>query len=297
ALGAAGLALALHGAAATAAEQLTASGTDPSSDGSTLVWQLPSSGQSMILRPGGRPQPLPGADPAIGPQTIVWRDDQELVVVRQDTLQELRRVGAPGVEEPAISNRWLVWRAREGARDVLFGLDLAAPDQPPLRLRAVGAPGRLGRPSLDGDRVVYHLARRAYSRIEEIFLPTRLRRVLRRARHGELLLNPSLRSGALLYVSSSLERQEVLLGTRLGRRDKRLFAMHPTVRRDLGHEPGRHRHVAGYRNGRPRTLPKRAPKGVEITLWSTALDAGHAYASRTRRSAAGTQSEILRLAR
>ncbi|MDQ3677742.1 MAG: hypothetical protein M3401_13245, partial [Actinomycetota bacterium] len=286
-----------HGAAATAAEQLTASGTDPSSDGSTLVWQLPAGGAGMILRPGGQPQQLPGADPAIGPQTVVWREDQELVVARQDTLQELRRVAAPGVEEPAISNRWLVWRARERSSDVLLALDLTAPAQPALRLRAIGGPGRLGRPSLDGDRVVYHFAGRARSRIEEIHLPTRLRRVLRRARNGALLLNPSLRNGRLLYVSSSKDRQEVLLGARRGRRDKRLYAMHPTVRRDPVHEPGRHRHVAGYPHDRPRRLPKRAPKGIEITLWSTALDAGHAYVSRTRRSAGATQSEILRLAR
>jgi hypothetical protein len=297
ALGAAALVVALHGAAATAAEQLTASGTDPSAGNTTLVWQLPGGGQGMILRPGGQPQPLPGADPAIGPQTVVWRDGQELVVARADTLEVLRRIAAPGVEEPAISDRWLVWRARERGRDVLYALDLSAANQPAVSLRAMGAPGRLGRPSLDGDRVVYHLAGRAYSRIEEIFLPTRLRRVLRRARDGQLLLNPSLRDGTLLYVSSSLDRQEVLLGTRRARRDKRLFSMHPTVRRDPGHEPGRHNHVAGYPNDRPRRLPARAPRGLEITLWSTALDAGHAYVSRTRRSGAAVASEILRFGR
>jgi len=298
ALGAAALALALHGAAATAAEQLTASGTDPGSNGSTLVWSLPAGGPGMILRPGGQPQQLPGADAAIGPRTVVWREGEQLVVAAQDTLAQLGRVAAPGAEEPAISDRWLVWRAREGARDVLFALDLAAPGQAALRLRDVRAPGRLGRPSLDGDRVVYHLARRAYSRIEEIFLPTRARRVLRRARNGALLLNPSTSSGALAYVSSSLDRQELLVGARRGgRRDRRLFAMHPTVRRDPGHEPGRRRHRAGYPNRRPRRLPRRAPLRIEVTLWSTALDAGHAYVSRTRRAAGTTQSEILRFAR
>lgn len=297
ALGAAAVVLALHGAAATAAEQVTANGTDPSTNGSTLVWQLPKGGTSMILRPGSQPQPLPGADPAIGPSTIVWREGQELVVARADTLQVLRRVAAPGAEEPAISDRWLVWRAVVGGRDVMFALDLAQPDKPAESIRIVSPPGRLGRPSLDGDRVVYHLARRTYSRIEETFLPTRHRTVLRRAHNGALLLNPSLSNGALLYVSSSLDRQELLFGSRRGHFDKRLFAMAPTIRRDVGHDPGHHLHVAGYANGRPRKLPKRAPKGVELTLWSTALDAGHAYVSRTRRAAGATTSEILRFSR
>jgi hypothetical protein len=297
ALGAAAVVLALHGAAATAAEQVTADGTDPSTNGTTLVWQLPKGGASMILHPGGQPQPLPGADPAIGPLTVVWREGEQLVVARADTLQVLRRVAAPGAEEPAISNRWLVWRAFVGGRDVMFALDLAQPGKPAESIRVVSPPGRLGRPSLDGDRVVYHLARRAYSLIEETFLPTRHRTVLRRAHNGALLLNPSLSNGALLYVSSSLDRQELLFGSRRGRFDKRLFAMAPTIRRDLGRDPGHHNHVAGYPSGRPRKLPKRAPKGIELTLWSTALDAGHAYVSRTRRASGATTSEILRFPR
>jgi hypothetical protein len=297
ALGAAAVVLALHGTAATAAEQLTANGTDPSTNGTTLVWQLPQGRQSMILRPGGQPQPLPGADPAIGPLTVVWREAQELVIARADTLQVLRRVPAPGAEEPAISNRWLVWRAAIGGQDVMYALDLTRLDQPAAVARVVPRTGRLGRPSLDGDRVVYHLASRSESRIEEIFLPAKRRIVLRRARNGALLLNPSMSNGALLYVSSSLDRQELLLGSRRGRFDKRLIAMAPTVRRDLGHDPGHRAHVAGYPNGRPRKLPKRAPKGVEITLWSTALDGAHAYVSRTRRTGGATTSEILRVSR
>ncbi len=296
-LAAAALIVALHGTAATAAEQVTASGTDPSTSGAALVWQLPAGGNGMILRPGGQPQRLPGSDPAIGPQTVVWRDGGELVVARADTLQVLRRVAAPGAEEPAISNRWLVWRARDGARDIMYRLDLVGTGQAAAPIRVVGAPGRLGRPSLDGDRVVYHYARRANSAIEEIYLPTGRRRVLRRGRAGALLLNPSEHNGTLLYVSSSFYRQAVLAGSRLGRRDRTLLSMHPTIRRDLGHEPGRHNHVAGYPKKRPRKLPKRAPAGVEITLWSTALDAGNAYVSRTRRAGGVTTSEILRFPR
>lgn len=253
----------------------------------------------MILRPGVEPRQLPGTDSAAGSRTVVWRDGDELVVAAQDTLKVLARIAAPGAEEPAVSERWLVWRAHEGNLDVMRAIDFAAPGQPSRVLRVMRAPDRLGRPSVDAGRVVFHVARRRASTIEEILLPARSRRVLRRARTGEQLLNPCLRNGVLLYVSSSALRQQLLLGPRRGRiaRDRAIFAMHPTARRDDGYEPGHHRHGAGYPGGRPPRLPKRAPAGVEVTLWSTALDAGNAYVSRARRAHGVTTSEILRFKR
>ena len=295
---AAALVLAQQGSATAATDRLTTSGTDPSAAGTTLAWQLPGGGAGLILRAGtAQPQQLPGADTALGPGMIVWREGDELVVAAQDTLAEIARVAAPGAEEPALSQRSLVWRAREGSRDVLRAVQLAAPAAAPLTLRVVAAPGRIGRPSLDAERVVFHVARRSSSRIEEISLPSRRRRVLRGARDGELLLNPSLRNGRLLYVSSSMWRQALLIGLRRGprARDKRVFSMHPTVRRDPGHEPGRDVHGAGYPGNRPPRKPERAPAGVDITLGSTALGAAHAYVSRTRRAGGVTTSEILRI--
>ena len=73
--------------------------------------------------------------------------------------------------------------------------------------------------------------------------------------------------------------------------------MHPVVRRDAGRERGRERHAAGYPRGRPPKLAERAPKGVAVTLWSTALAPDRAYVSRLRRAADGTSNTILRLAR
>jgi hypothetical protein len=303
ALAAAALVLALGGAPATAAAGpplLTASGTDPSAGGGAVAWQLPGGGAGMIQRPGAAAALLPGADPALGPQTVVWRQGEELVVATLGTLTPLLRVAAPGAEEPAISDRWLVWLAREGDADVLRAVDLLAPAQPPQELQRLAGPDRLGRPSLDGDRAVLHVATRAASRIEEIFLPTHRIAVLRSARDGALLLNPSEYAGELLYVSSSPQGQFVLLGPRRargGRDDRRLFATPPTARRDAGHEPGHHRHGAGYPGGRPPPLPPRAPAGVELTLWTTALAADAAYVTRIVRTSRGTTTEVLTLAR
>ena len=85
--------------------------------------------------------------------------------------------------------------------------------------------------------------------------------------------------------------------SRRGDRDRPLLSMHPPVRRDAGHEPGHKRHTEGYPGGRAPTLPPRAPAGVAVTLWSTALAPGVAYVSRMRRTVAGTSTVIVRLAR
>ena len=298
---AAAAALALGGVPASAATQsvLTDNGTDPSAVAGAVAWQLPG-GAGLVSHDGGAAQQLPGSDPALGPESIVWRDGETLVVAERRTLRELVRVPAPGAEEPAISARWLVWRALEPAGDVLRALDLQALGQPPVDLRRVRAPDRIGRPSLAGDRVVFHVAQRRQSRIEEIYLPTRRRTTLRIGRSGAQLLNPSEEGGELLYVSSSAERQLVLAGPRRLRRgtgDRRLLRMHPVVRRDAGYERGRKRHREGYPRGRAPRLAERAPPGVTVTLWSTALAPGAAYVSRIRRTAAGTSSAIVRLTR
>ena len=302
ALAAAALALSLQGASAVAAAPalLTGAGTDPSAANGTVAWQLPGGGPGLLQRPGAAAVGLPGTDTALGPQQVVWREGEELVVAMQDTLAPLLRVAAPGAEEPAVSARWLVWRAREGGADVLRAVDLADPGQPARELRRVAAPDRLGRPSIDGDRAIYHVATRAASRIEEVFVPTGRVAVLRNAANGALLLNPSERAGDLLFVSSSPEGQFVLIGprrARSGRLDESLYTTHSTVRRDAAREPARSRHGAGYPRGRAPRLPPRAPEGIDITLWTTALAADAAYVTRIRRTARGESAEILRIAR
>jgi hypothetical protein len=302
ALGAAALALALGGAPASAAAPaaLTTAGTDPSAGGDVVAWQAPGGGVGLLQRPGAEAIGLPGSDPALGPETVVWREGETLVVAAQATLSPILRVAAPGAEEPALSARWLVWRARDAGFDVLRAVDLLAPGEPPRELRRVAAPDRIGRPALDGDRLVYHVATRAASRLEEVYVPSGGVFVLRRAGEGELLLNPSELGGRLLFVSSSPAGQEVLLGPRRGRRgtaDERLYATYPTARRDAVHEPGRSRHGAGYPGGRAPRLPARAPEGVELTLWTTALAPDAAYVTSIRRTARGTATQILTLAR
>jgi len=301
ALTGAALTLALGGApAAAATAKLTDNGTDPSAIDATVAWQLPGGGASMLLRAGGTPQTLPGSDSALGPGLIVWRDGETLVVADQVTLRERLRLPAPGAEEPAVSERWLVWRARAGAVDVLRVADLTALGQPPAELRSERSPGRIGRPSIEGDRVVYHVAQNDGSTIEEIFLPTRRRTTLRKGRGGAQLLNPSELGGTLLFVRSSFQRQQVLIGPRRvrdGSRDRSLLTAKPTARRDAARERGRQRHREGYPGGRAPRLPERPAEGTSVVLWSTALAPATAYVTRIRYADKGTSSVILSLPR
>ncbi len=294
--------LALSGTPASAASErlLTDDGTDPSAAAGSVAWQQPGAGTAYIRRDGATPQSLPGSDPALGPDNVVWRDGGSLVVADQSTLQERLRIAAPGAEEPAVSAHWLVWRARVNAADVLRLVDLQAPAEAPVTLRSVSAPGRIGRPSIDADRAVYHVALRDESKIEEIYLPTRRRTTLRRGRNSQQLLNPSELGGSLLFVRASSERQQVLIGPRRARsgdRDRSLYTIKRTVRPDAGHDPGREPHGEGYPGGRPPKRPARPRKGRAVTLWSTALAPHVAYVSRLRRTAKGATTVILRLSR
>ena len=128
---------------------------------------------------------------------------------------------------------------------------------------------------MDGDRVVYHFARRGdNSTIEEIYLPTRRRTTLRTGRKGAQLLNPSELGGTLLYISSSSERQRVRIGPRRARsgdQDRRLLAMHPD-RAPRCRPRARPRAPRGRLSGRQGAeVPRARARGRTVTLWSTAL--------------------------
>ena len=256
-------------------------------------------------RPRGRPGPqaLPGADPALGPDSVVWRDGETLVVADPVTLAERRRVDAPGVEEPAVSGRWLVWRAREAGGDVLRVLDLSAPDSPPAdirraaRARPARAPVARRRPrrlppraaqrqqhdrgDLPADAAAHDAALRPQRR------PAAQPLRARRARCCTSARPPS----ASACGSARAARAR-------GDRDRTLYSTYPTVRRDAGHERDHERHGAGYPGGKAPKFPERAPEGVQVTLWSTALAPGRAaYVSRLGAPPQGTANTILRLAR
>jgi hypothetical protein len=78
------------------------------------------------------------------------------------------------------------------------------------------------------------------------------------------------------------------------RRDRRLWSMPPTGRRDAGHEPGKEHHKHGW----PRKLWPRPKRGLSATLWTTALAPDVAYVTLLRQvSGAPLEVAILRVER
>ena len=287
----AALALVLGGVPASAATTslLTDNGTDPSAAARRSPGSCRAAETGLIARGGGTPQALPGTDPAIGPDSDRLARGRDARRRRPGDAGERLRIAAPGAEEPALSGA-LARLARPRGRSATCCACSTSRRPTSRRPTSAASP----RPTASAGRRSTATAscstsrRRSESRIEEIYLPTRRRTTLRTGRDGAQLLNPSEEGGDAALRQRVRERQQVLIGPRRARRgdrDRALLAMHATVRRDAGHEPGRKRHREGYPGRRAPRLPARAPAGAAVTLWSTALAPDAAYVSRMRRTA------------
>jgi cytochrome c biogenesis protein CcdA len=271
---------------------LAPSGTDPSAEGTAIAWQTPG-GTGRLRRNGGAVEVLAGTNPVVGGSNLAVRTGSIVNVSRlADNAPVIAVDGGGGAV--AVSDAWLVLRIGQPDGDRLEAISL--PDGARRIVTSIAAPAQIGRPALEGDRLVFHIAGRRMSKLREINLRTGETRTLRSSREG-VLLNPSLEGERLLYVHSSYRRQRLKLGLRSGRRNGRhdeiVYSMTPTARRDSGHEKGRHLHHEGYRHGRPKLWPRPAP-GVVETLWSTGLAPHQALVARLRQQQSGAAgSELL----
>jgi hypothetical protein len=276
---------------AASAELISDNAANPVAGGGVVAWQQPG-GPGIVLR-AGRVDALPGRDPAIGGGLIGWREPARIVLADAATLTPRAAIDSADAGAFALSERWLAWRApRPGGGEILYARALTpGADPAPRQLAAVPAPREIGRPSLSGDRLVFHVAGRRGSSITGVDLATGTARVVRRET-GAQLTNPALAGDALLYVRATATRQQLRIGNVDRRRsDRVLYGMPPTTRRDAEREPGRERHNR-------RRLPPRAAPGTSTTLWTTALDDGYAYVTRLRVRRDGQRtSSLLRVKR
>jgi hypothetical protein len=170
---------------------------------------------------------------------------EEIVLLSAVDLSEVGRVRAPGADAVAVSAKWVAWRAALGGRDVMRASNIEDPGRPGAvkSLGRAGGAAQLGRPSLDGSRLVFAKASKSRN---TIFL-RRLgsgggSRVMSSRKDG--LSNPSIRGGHLLYVRHERRADKLKL--------------------------------ARLRGGEGRTLLRR--RGG--TLWSTALGDKRAYVTQ-----------------
>jgi hypothetical protein len=288
-------AAALWAAPAQAASVFAVPATDPSADGAFVAFQQPGGG-GVIAGPEGR-RPAPGPHPAVGGGLVAWVGDGTVEVRSQRDPAYLVTLPAPGANAVAVGARWVAWRVSSSSRDELVaaGLDPAAPVAPHAVARSRDGV-ELGRPALDGDRLLFHVARPASGRIDQVLLTTGKRDTLRRARRTQLL-NPSAFGGRLLYVRSTYKRQQLRLGALRAQsitRDRAVYGTFPNNRRDAGYEPG----IEHHQHGNPHKLWPRPPRNVHITLWTTALTAGAAYVTRLRQDTGKpVKASLLRVTR
>jgi len=255
------------------AERIVTGAGDPSADGALLAWHI--AGRPGVLVHDGQQTPLAGTHPALGGGRVAVIEGAVIRVQQTTGAPFAAAIPAPGADAVAVSADWVAWRTRAADGDTIFAQPLAGG-----RPRQIAKSAELGRPALEGGRLAYHVPGRTGCRIVIADLATGKRRTVRRERHA-MLTNPALHGGRLLYVRSIYTRQQLLIGPqskRSPRRDRRLWSMPPTGRRDAGHDPGKKHH----RHGWPRKLWPRPKEGLSATLWTTALAPDTAYVTLLR---------------
>jgi WD40 repeat protein len=265
---------------------------DPSADVGLVAWQGvggSSTLQYSLSALGGATDahhvgllraPLSGRNPAVGGGLVAWREGSVIEVVRRDDFGSVGRLTVPGVDALAVSASWVAYRVRSAQRARLVAYSLRTG-----KSRTVAAAGprmELGRPDLDGDRLVYHADSSKESRILLADLARGSRRVVRRSR-AEQLTNPSLSGDVLLYVRVSRAAQRLVRG-KVGSEgsDRTLLRRGAVAPGGLGYEPGYSHHTL--------TRPRKAG---DTLLWTTALTPRAAYITLYPRLKASRASRIV----
>jgi hypothetical protein len=287
-------ALVLAAGPATAATVVVRGATDPTVAGDLIAWD---DGSGALLRRTSEVQPdlhhltdivheLPTRDPALGGSMLAVREGDVIHVQRAEDLAPVVDVSAPGADALAVSDRWLAYRLRgvTGTRIVARRLNGGATTVAKVRPFA-----QLGRPSLHGQLLVFHVADTRSSRILAIDLDSRRRTLLRQSRL-DALTNPAVLGGALLYVRQTNTSQMLQLGrVRPGRsdRDRVLLRAASTSLRDSGFQPGYSRVTRTPPAGRP----------AASSFWTTALARDAAYLTLLPRTGDPRRATIVRVPR
>ncbi|MGI8802758.1 MAG: hypothetical protein ACR2KV_11390 [Solirubrobacteraceae bacterium] len=130
----------------------------------------------------------------------------------------------------------------------------------------------LGRPAIDGDRVVTAINGAKASRIVEFDLAAGGRRVLRSSRDSQLL-NPALLGDRLLYERATYCDQRLILGSaRTAAPGQILLRLGGLASRAAGHAPG---HTT--QGSEPSRCPKPQALRTHVSLWTTAPGPVGAY--------------------
>jgi hypothetical protein len=279
------LAVAAASTAGTAAAATNlGAGRDPSVAGDVVAWTAPTGG--VARQEGAATASSIPALAVVGGSLLAWRETDLVHVVRLADMSPVLDLNVPGVNGLAVSDNWLVTRAQDGNRTTVIS---AYPLADPAAVRTIATarpPLQLGRPALEGDVLVYHLAGRRVSSLLAADLAAGTRRVIRQSKSA-LLTNPSLLGGDLLYDRQTSREQLVQVGP-VDRRgaDRVVYRLAAPSVHDAGHEHGYSSHT---RSKRPRTSKWR--------LWTTALSARNVYVTLLPRTGSASAARLVSIAR
>jgi hypothetical protein len=208
---------------ASAARLERSPAADPSGAAEGLAFQRPD--RSGFLLRGGDELPLPGRDPALGDGRAAVVSGDQIVLLSASTLDEEGRFDAPGADALAVSRNWIVWRDRDGEWDTMRARRITRPAAPGniKTLAKAGGAAQLGRPSVDGNRVVYARAKRRSNKIVKQSLGSGRKAIVRRSVTVGLS-NPSLGGKDLLYVRHERRRDLLKLARLAGGEGRTLIS-------------------------------------------------------------------------
>jgi hypothetical protein len=271
-LGLCAVCLGVAGAPAARAAVATLSrATDPSAAGGELAWQTPD-GRGMLLR-AGEVSALPGGYPALGQSSIAWQSGGQVTVVDRTSMAPKATFAVARLSALAVSDSWVVYR--DQTADGTEGLVARSLLVPGVQRAVASAPraGELGRPTLDGQTLVFSIDTPRHSLIQAVSLESGARSVLRSSASAALL-NPALLHERLLYERVGRCAQQLRIGSpSSSRHDRVLLRLSSTVLRDPGYEPGyehAYNRASVCRN-------RRAGHGGTVRLGATALANATAY--------------------
>jgi hypothetical protein len=261
---------------------------DPSVTATDLAWQQP--GVGGFLSRSGQVAPLPGTHPAVGGALVAWYVGATVTVAARDTLAPVVQLAVPGIRSLAVSDAWLVELVERFDTGTQILVRPLAETTKSTLVASSKVPGRLGRPMLSGNVVLFHRVTTSGSWITAYNIATGARRKLRTS-DDALLLNPSLLGSRLLYVRASRCSQELRVGPIAGGRERVLYRLPPVAGQDAGHE---RRHTSQGEH-----VPcSQAPKPTTRMLWTTALGGSFAYVTVLRPvRGGGTVPTLVQIAR
>ncbi len=284
----AGLAPTQTAAAAGPPSVLATPATDPSVSGTTLAWATPGAADTSqeVQSPNPVAQALAGAGPALGGGNLAVHNGPDVTVTAGQT--PVGHATIPGLVQIAVSDTWLVARTLDPAGHLgLYAMPV--PALAPITKLATEPSGvDLGRPAIDGARVVVAINGPRSSRIVEFDLPAATHKVLRSSR-GSQLLNPSLLGDGLLYEQATYCDQRLVVGSSTtASKDRTLLRIGGVASRDSGHEPG---HTS--QGSEPSRCPVPQAPRTHVNLWTTALGPLAAYVTELTPNPPGPPSATL----